>query len=404
MSPASEREILLVYRGGAAGIIATVGNEAVQLAREGFRVTLVLLGDPDSSKPHQGLEGVRVVRPRLWSRRLPKTGWAWVVKYVEFLWRIFWRTLFSPAPLVVAHDIDSLPAAWPAARLSGKRLVYFAIELYAERPEIPMPGLWRGLDRFFAKHVDATVSPQEDRTQFMIDRYGLREPILTVRNVPFFDPSARNHRSEMLTWLREKGIEARKVALYQGMLTPRRCVYELAEAAAYLDPDIVIVLIGAMNEDVREEFERLVDRFETRERILLYGYVLPDELGPLTASCHLGLVLQKDLGANTVFAAPIKMYQYLAAGLPVVGSHFPSITRVIEDPERPVGIGADPEDPKSIAAAIDSILSDEERLRAFRQNALWLAENRYRYDLESKPLVRLYRTLLEKASGKPRRT
>ena len=395
MNPGSEKEILLVYRGGTAGIIATIGNQAIQLAREGFRVTLVLLGDPDPSKPHQRLEGVRIIRPSLWSRRLPKTGWAWLLKYLEFLWRIFWRTLFSRAPLVVAHDVDSLPAAWPAARLSGKRLVYFAIELYAERPEIPMAGLWRGLDRFFARHVDATVSPQKDRTRFMIERYGSREPILTVRNVPFFDRSARNHRDEMLTWLREKGIQAGKVALYQGMLTPRRCVYELAEAAAYLDPGLVIVLVGAMNEDVREEYERLLDRFETMERILLYGYVLPDELGPLTASCHVGLVLQKDLGANTVFAAPIKMYQYLAAGLPVVGSHFPSITRVIEDPERPVGMGADPEDPKSIAAAINSILSDEERLKLFQENALWLAENRYRYDRESKPLIGLYRNLLE---------
>ena len=394
MRTRSGKGILLVYRGGTAGIIATVGNEATQLVREGFEVTLVLLGDPDCSKPHQTIEGVRIILPRLWTRKLPKTGWAWAIKYVEFLWRLFWRILLHPTRLVVAHDVDALPAAWPAARLSGKHLVYFAIELYAERPEVPFPGFWRALDRFFAKRVDATVSPQEDRTRFMIDFYGAREPILTVRNVPFFEPSARKHNHEMLRWLQDKGIEASKVALYQGMLTPRRCVYELAEAAVHLDPGTVIVLIGAMNDDVREEFDRLVARHKTQDRILLYGYVLPDVLAPLTASCHVGLVFQKDLGANTLYAAPIKMYQYLAAGLPVVGSNFPSITRVIEDADRPVGIGADPEDPKAIAEAINSVLSDEERLTAYRRHALWLAEHRYRYDLESEPLVALYRKML----------
>jgi len=386
--------ILLLYRGGTAGIIPTVSNEALRLAREGFSVTLVLLGDPDPSLAHQDIEGVRIIRPRLWTRRLPKTGWAWAIKYIEFLIRFFFRTLLHPAGLVVAHDIDLLPAAWPAARLSKKRLVYFAVELYAERPGVPLPNLWRGFDRFFARHVDAVVSPQEDRTAFMVEKYGIHEPIVTVRNVPFWEPGAKDHQDEIRTWFRERGIEPAKIALYQGMLTPRRCVYELAEAAALLDPGIVIVLIGSMTEEVRGEFERRVRSHGSREKIFLYGYVLPDQLAPLTASCDLGLVLQKNLGANTFYAAPIKMYQYLAAGLPVIGSDFPSITKVLEDPERPVGVGVDPEDPQKIAGAINRLFSDEDHYEELRRNALWLAENRYRYDLESKPMVELYRRLL----------
>ena len=82
MRTRSGKGILLVYRGGTAGIIATVGNEATQLVREGFEVTLVLLGDPDCSKPHQTIEGVRIILPRLWARKLPKTGWAWAIKLV----------------------------------------------------------------------------------------------------------------------------------------------------------------------------------------------------------------------------------------------------------------------------------------------------------------------------------
>jgi len=391
----NRNRILLVYRGGTAGILSTVSNQARRLAMEGFETTLVLMGDPDRGRNHQEIEGVEVRWLHLWSRKLPKNGFGWFVKYLEFSIRVFIKTLFDPAKLVVANDIDSLLPVWPAARLSGKRLAYFAVELYAERPGVPAPWLWRCCERFFARRVDATISCQEDRTRFMIENYGTKEPVLTVRNVPFWKPLAQDHHDQIRTWLKTRGVANVKVALYQGMLTARRCVYELAEAGAYLDPEIVIVLIGDMSEKIRKKFDEIRDRFGTRQKVFVHEYVLPDELGPLTASCDLGLVFQKNVGANTFYAAPIKLYQYLAAGLPVVGSNFPSVTRILEDPERPVGFGADPEDPQAIAKAINTLFANEKQYLQFHENALWLAENRYRYDKESEALVALYRRLCE---------
>jgi glycosyltransferase involved in cell wall biosynthesis len=150
-----------------------------------------------------------------------------------------------------------------------------------------------------------------------------------------------------------------------------------------------------MSEKIRKKFDEIRDRFGTLQKVFVHEYVLPDELGPLTASCDLGLVFQKNVGANTFYAAPIKLYQYLAAGLPVVGSNFPSVTRILEDPERPVGFGADPEDPQAIAKAINTLFANEKQYLQFHENALWLAENRYRYDKESEALVALYRRLCE---------
>ena len=72
-----------------------------------------------------------------------------------------------------------------------------------------------------------------------------------------------------------------------------------------------------------------------------------------------------------------------------------SIAQVIEDPEYPVGFGADPENPKAIAEAINAVFRNMDRYETFRKNALWLAENRYRYDRESKPLVEIYERLAQ---------
>src|SRR3989304_833901 len=113
--------ILLVYRGGTAGILSTVSNQARRLALEGFETTLLLMGDPNREKPHQEIDGVEVRRLHLWTRKLPKNSFGWVVKYLEFFIRVFFKTLFHPAKLVVANDVDSLLPVWPAARLRGKR-------------------------------------------------------------------------------------------------------------------------------------------------------------------------------------------------------------------------------------------------------------------------------------------
>jgi hypothetical protein len=113
----NRNRILLVYRGGTAGILSTVSNQARRLAMEGFETTLVLMGDPDRGRNHQEIEGVEVRWLHLWSRKLPKNGFGWFVKYLEFSIRVFIKTLFDPAKLVVANDIDSLLPVWPAARL-----------------------------------------------------------------------------------------------------------------------------------------------------------------------------------------------------------------------------------------------------------------------------------------------
>ncbi|NJL72924.1 MAG: glycosyltransferase family 4 protein [Candidatus Competibacteraceae bacterium] len=53
---------------------------------------------------------------------------------------------------------------------------------------------------------------------------------------------------------------------------------------------------------------------------------------------------------NHRFCAPIKLFQYLMAGLPVIASNFPGMIDVVERNE--VGICVDPENVDEIAAGI----------------------------------------------------
>ena len=74
----------------------------------------------------------------------------------------------------------------------------------------------------------------------------------------------------------------------------------------------------------------------------------------------------------------------------VVSSDFPALKEVVEG----YGLGCtfDPEEPESIAAAINWLLADEQRYDTMKRNALEAASI-FNWETESKKLLEIYRRL-----------
>src|SRR5690606_10936682 len=56
---------------------------------------------------------------------------------------------------------------------------------------------------------------------------------------------------------------------------------------------------------------------------------------------------------NFYYALPNKIFEYLAAGLPIAGAEFPEVKAIIDQYE--VGVTFDPYNPKSIGAALHKL-------------------------------------------------
>jgi glycosyltransferase involved in cell wall biosynthesis len=100
---------------------------------------------------------------------------------------------------------------------------------------------------------------------------------------------------------------------------------------------------------------------------------------------------------NHRLSSPNKLFESLAAGVPVVVSDFREMRRIVlEDPDGPLGAVCDPSDPASVATAIRSILdrSPEER-EALRARCLRAAHDRWNWETESARLVALYEDLAD---------
>ena len=84
---------------------------------------------------------------------------------------------------------------------------------------------------------------------------------------------------------------------------------------------------------------------------------------PYTAACDIGLFLGESAGMNLQLALPNKLFEYIAAGVPVVATGWPEIRRVVR--EYDVGVLVEPGcDLEAVANAIRRAVSDRKRLSA----------------------------------------
>jgi glycosyltransferase involved in cell wall biosynthesis len=291
----------------------------------------------------------------------------------------------APAQVWMAHDLDALPAAWFARRRHGGRLLYDSHELFSERIAVSAAArpFWRALERRLARRADAVVTVGDGVAAELARRYRLPAPTV-VRNLPAAGPAAVGDGSPLRAAL---GLptEAR-IALYLGGLQPGRGLETLVDVAARLPDGDVVVLMGPGHPDYVAGLRERAARTGAAERIVLAPAVPVEEVVRWAAGADVGLALIQNVSLSYFLSLPNKLFEYVAAGLPVVASDFPELRGVVEG--RGLGAVCEPDDPDAIARAIAWTLDDPERHEHLRAAARAAAAE-LTWDRESRVLVDL---------------
>ncbi len=281
------------------------------------------------------------------------------------------------------HDLITLPLGYVAKRRQGGRLVYDAHELTTELAYISRPERmgWRVLERFLIRRADEVITTGTYRSEYLAKRYKIVAPTVILNCPPL--PAAEAHNRA----LREKlGLtdDTVPIILYQGGFIRGRGLDKLVLAAAHLDRG-VLVLMGWG--DLEVELKGIVKKKGLERRVYFTEPVPPEQVVYYCMSASVGVVIYQNTGLNNYYATPNKLYEYIHAGLPVVSSDFPALSEIAEG----YGLGGtfDPEEPKSIAAAINQVLADEQRYDTMRKNALEAATI-FNWETESRKLLEIY--------------
>jgi glycosyltransferase involved in cell wall biosynthesis len=157
----------------------------------------------------------------------------------------------------------------------------------------------------------------------------------------------------------------------------------LAEVAARR-PDWIISLVGPLSYGLDEaELARLRDL----PNVHFAGAVPPEQVPAVMAGCDVGLIPYK-LNEQTRHVNPLKVYEYLAAGKPVVGTPLPELGQ-FEPLVRVAG------DVDGFVAAVEAALAEGDDPQAVAARLAAAAANRW--DVRVERMV----GLVEEALGRP---
>ena len=364
-------------------------NLAETLANRGTEVTIVKslaradLGMPEEAHPHAktifiGLFFKRVAKIRGLTMIARLLGW------MEYVLRCVAIGLRERADLYIAIDVDAFPAAWLCARLRGKRCVLYAYELYADRPGIAPRAFWAWLERTLTRRADLVVACEPNRARLMQERSRLATTPTVLQNVPM--RGTLPTRSDRIAALfRARGIADPRIAYYHGWINRGRCADSFIEALPQLPEQCVLFFVGPGEAEFKAQLQRRAEELGVAQRVIFHGMVPSEELLDWTASAHVGLQVQRNHGLNSYFCAPIKVFQYFAAGLPVLAPNFPGMLDLVE--RQGLGLCVDPESVDAIAEGMRRLLLDDTLREACAEKALRLSQDRYCYEVEAGPFM-----------------
>jgi len=135
--------------------------------------------------------------------------------------------------------------------------------------------------------------------------------------------------------------------------------------------DINAILIGA-NSQTKQQYEDQAKDLGVFDNIKIVKRVEHKEIYDYIAQAKVGVLSNKYDADGLLFTSPLKLYEYLGAGLKVVVSRLPSIESNID---QSLVYYATPESPSSFAKAILTAIDDKhfdvERVKGFAKNYTW---------------------------------
>jgi glycosyltransferase involved in cell wall biosynthesis len=302
------------------------------------------------------------------------------------------RASFEP-DIVHMHDHLTLTAASLYKEAFDCPLVWDAHEIYEDLASIEQERATVN-SRIIGdnvRYVDGFITLNQSIADFYREKYPeLPEAVLVPNAVERVAQTRYDGRLHEAAGLHPD----QKILLFQGGYSPHRGIPALLEASKHLREDWSLIFMGwgKLDEEIRKHAEATSNRPEGRPRVAMVPSAPHAELLSWTAGASLGTIPYENTGLNHLFCSPNKLWEYPAAGVPILATDMPEMQKQISKYD--IGLTVSRElDPEEMAAAVNSLTDgDLERLKA-NCAAYAVAENWQNYESR---LRDLYMTLARK--------
>jgi len=349
-------------------------KECTSLSKK-YVVTFIVVNGTSTIKNNVNIIGL----PVAYSGRLSR-----FTKAVNELYK---KAIELNADVYHFHDPEILRVAKKLQK-AGKKVIYDVHEdlprQILAKPYLksfikkPLSRLIERYENKIAAQLDGIITA----TPFIKDRFlKLNKNTIDINNFPILE--------ELLLDIDYTSKTGNEIC-YVGGITKIRGIAELIKAIGSVNQeDFKLNLAGHFQEsDLKEELKKE----KAWNQVTEHGFLNRAQVKDIYKDSKIGIVTLHPV-VNYLDSLPVKMFEYMAAGLPVIASDFPLWKTIIE--ENNCGLCIDPLNPNEIANAINRLLNNPKEAQEMGENGKKLVLEKYNWKIEEAKLLTFYNALLD---------
>jgi len=303
------------------------------------------------------------------------------IRFTKTTRKVYKKAIQIDADLYHFHDPELIFFSY-LLKIKGKKVIY---DVHEDLPRQLLSKPYLGtivkrllsiliekVENYFASKFNAVITA----TSFIRDRFlKINSESIDINNFPllneFKDFSSFKKKNEVC---------------YVGGLSEVRGIYELVKSLSYLD-SIRLNLGGSFND---YSFEKKTKSLKSWSKVNELGFLDRDKIRDVYSKSKIGLVTLHPI-INYSDALPVKMFEYMACGLPVIASNVPLWKQIIE--ENKCGICVNPFNSEDIANTINKMVENPALLKEMGANGRKAILSKYNWSFEESKLLKLYKKL-----------
>ncbi len=349
-------------------------KECKTLAQAGYEVVFIVPHDRDENFNGVQIRALRRSRNRF--ERMTKTTF-----------KIYQMAIRENAQIYHFHDPELIPVGM-ILKIRGKKVLY---DIHEDGPQHIYVKEW--IPSFFKPLLALGIKLIEWMGGNFFDGILAATPniangfpaskTIVVQNFPIFDDLVQGFSIPY----KDRPFNI----VYIGVLSKLRGIEGMISAMKLLPEHLGAQLYLAGNFSP-SELEYEMRALPGWERVRFLGWQSRGEIAILLNKARIGLVVLLP-SRSYLDSYPIKLFEYMSAGIPVIASDFPLWREIIKGAD--CGLLVDPHNYHMIAEAIQFLLEhpeEAERMGKRGQNAI---SEKYNWDNEAKKLLGLYQKLME---------
>ena len=249
--------------------------------------------------------------------------------YFEVLAKLTLKIARNPSKIIHVNDQYALLPAVVISFFTRAKVIYDAHELESEANSISkeMKIFTILIEKISWHRIDCLIAVSPSVLSWYQEKYGKKDSVL-VLNSPYVpikvESSVHDARGYFVDKFRIS--ENAVIYLYVGALEAGRGISLILSALNQTDSDSVVIFMGSGS--LTNEIESNLD---FGRRVFLHEPVHHSKVTSIALGADVGLCLIENTCLNDFFSLPNKFFEYIFAGVPVIASDFPEMSKLVTE-------------------------------------------------------------------------